>query len=106
MGYTMCICHIVSETTDCKTYTTKRLQLFNSFLGKHYIYITHVCKFAEINQRLIFNCLLVHGIIDACCHQRHHGLRRIHCFGKLRWSPIETCSEMPILMLLEGEHVN
>ena len=58
------------------------------------------------NKGIVVKTLLVHLIIHIYSKQRGHSLSRVLGLGKLIWSPIETGSKVPMLILLEWEHID
>ena len=58
-----------------------------------------------VHQRITFLCTLIHTVIDTHSQERGHCLGGIISLGKLRRTPIETSSEVPMLIVLKGEYI-
>ena len=97
----------MSEITNNKTHITilfefcpYRFRHLNTYTGQSRELVR-----IETYQRSSSHCALIHLIIYTCRYQRHHGLSRVNSLSELRRSPIETCSKMPALIVLEREHI-
>ena len=106
MFNTIRINHIMRIITNGKTKTTKGLELFYNRFCQFVGNIRQIRELTKVNQRLASNSFLIHRVVNTSRNQRHHCLCRIFSLSKLGWPPIETCSEMPITIILKWENIN